>query len=356
MNQFFLRKVTIMKYIIFLTIAIIIGAVIFIPATLTIFLRQPETPQPPSPLQTAENTVETKTLTENTADDILISVYIEPAGQTITLPLEEYLIGVVAAEMPAAFETEALKAQAVAARTYAAKKMRIFGGNGYPGRPDADISSNYAVGQAFAENGELKAKWGKDYEKYLNKIAHAVNSTHGIVITHNGYLITAAYHSTSGERTASSKEVWGTDFPYLQSVNCSWDKLAPRYTDSKEISRTELMAKLGADVGIPAYAKDNSVSLPMNILERTESGRVAKLEIGGKIISGQEAREKLRLRSTNFTIEPNGASFLIKTVGYGHGVGLCQYGANGQAKEGRNFRQILNYYYQNITFMNLFSS
>ena len=340
-----------MRHIIFFTVMAIIGTIIFIPAFLAIFWRPADVPLLSQSFQMAES------ITENTAEDIFINIYIENTGQLVTLNLEEYIKGVVAAEMPASFEIEALKAQAVAARTYAAKKMRAFGGRGYPKHPDADISSNYAVGQAFAEEGRLKNKWGQDFDKYWNKISLAVNSTHGIVLTHNGELIYAFYHSTSGERTASSKEVWGTDLPYLKSVSCSCSRFSPRYTDTREISATELQARLGSDIGIPAYAPGGVHSLPpINILERTESGRVGKVMIGSKTLSGVEARERLQLRSTNFTVEASGGNFLIKTIGFGHGVGLCQYGANGQAKESRDFRQILNYYYQDITFMNLFSS
>ncbi|MDR1702521.1 MAG: stage II sporulation protein D [Sporomusaceae bacterium] len=333
-----------MRYIILFALLTIIGSIIFVPAILTLFVRFAAEGQilepPPKKTQIPK--------------ELVINVYLEDTKNIISLNLEEYVKKVVAAEMPAEFELEAVKAQAVASRTYAVKQMKAFGGSGHPKQPGADISSSYAYGQAFAQEIDLRKQWGEHYEKYWDKITAAVDLTQGLVLTYNGEIIRAAYHSTSGAKTASAGEVWGVDYPYLKSVECSWDKLSPRYFTVKEISLKELREKLGAEVAIPAEVPVTSPNPFISILERTESGRVRKIKIGAKNFSGEEVREKLKLLSTNFTVERADNKFFIKTTGYGHGVGLCQYGANGQAKEGRDFRQILNYYYQDVTLRNIF--
>ncbi|WP_425058640.1 hypothetical protein SCACP_32970 [Sporomusa carbonis] len=289
-------------------------------------------------------------------EDITIKVYMHEINQIVSMNLEDYVKGVVAAEMPAEFELEALKAQAVAARTYAVKHMALFGGTGSTDHPGADVSTDHNDSQAWYNETKLKALWGANYSKYWEKINQAVDQTRGLIITYNGEPINAVFHSTSGERTASAKEVWGFDYPYLKSVACKWDQTSPRYHDAKEISLAELEARLGADAGIVAAAQNGGETTIASIIERTDSGRVNKVRIGSKTLSGLEVRQKLDLRSVNFTIEPVGDKLVFKTIGYGHGVGLCQYGANGQAKENWNFRQILTYYYTGVAIKNIFGS
>lgn len=297
-----------------------------------------------------------KTSRVHTGEDVSISVYMHQNASIVKMPLEEYVKGVVAAEMPAAFELEALKAQAVAARTYAVKQMVMFGGSGLEGVPGADVSSDHKKSQAWLSEMELKSRWGPfAFERYWQKISQAVVETRGMILTFNGEPIHAVFHSTSGERTASAREVWNFDYPYLQSVACSWDKLSPRYTDSKEIALADLETKLGSEAG-SVTAAQNSGSGAVQVLERTDSGRVGKARIGSKAYSGLELREKLDLRSTNFTLAVTADKLKINTIGYGHGVGLCQYGANGAAKEGKDYRQILTYYYTGVALRNIHGS
>jgi stage II sporulation protein D len=155
------------------------------------------------------------------------------------------------------------------------------------------------------------------------------------------------FHSTSAERTASAQEVWGFDYPYLKSVPCKWDTDSPRYADTRSITLSELEQRLGTDAGVLAAAQSGSSAIAQ-IVDRTESGRVDKIRIGSKTFSGISVREKLDLRSANFTVETKGSAMVFKTIGYGHGVGLCQYGANGMAKDGHDFREILTYYYTGV--------
>jgi len=289
-----------------------------------------------------------------TGENIEIKVYFHKEKKILAMNLEEYIVGVVAAEMPAEFEMEALKAQAVAARTYAVKHMLLFGGSGAPDCPDADISTDYGQGQAWLGQEQLKERWGANYARYLEKISLAVEGTRSQAITYNGEVINAVFHSTSGERTASAKEVWGFDYPYLISVPCSWDQSSPRYQDRKEFSLAEVENKLGAETQVIAAAQNGSGIV--QVVDTTDSGRVGQIRIGSKILSGQMVREKLDLRSTHFNIEIQGSNMIFNTIGYGHGVGLCQYGANGMAKAGKDYRQIISTYYTGVVIQNIIGS
>lgn len=287
-------------------------------------------------------------------EDVLIRVYMHEQDKIVEMNLEDYIVGVVAAEMPAEFELEALKSQAVAARTYAVKSMLVFGGSGVIGHPGADVSTDYRQSQAFLGGEKLKERWGTTYEAYWGKISRAVEETRGQVITYNGEFINAVFHSTSGERTASAKEVWGFDYPYLISVPCSWDQKSPRYNDKKEFSLAGIEQLLGAETQVVAAIQNGSGAT--QIIEKTDSGRIGQIRIGSKVLSGLTVREKLELRSTNFKIEIQGTKMIFNTIGYGHGVGLCQYGANGMAKAGHNYRQIITNYYTGVAIKNIMGS
>lgn len=289
-------------------------------------------------------------------ENVTIRVYLTDADRTVTMDLEEYVKGVVAAEMPAEFAPEALKAQAVAARTYAVRRMALFGGAGLAGHPGADVSTSHQDGQAWLSETQLRQRWGPfNYYRYWQKISQAVDETRGLVITYHGEPINAVFHSTSGARTADAREVWGTDVPYLKSVSCRWDQQSPRYRDAKEYTLAELEAKLGLETGVMAAARSGNGEWAQ-VLAYTDSGRVDKIRLGSKTFSGTEVRLRLGLRSANFTWELAGDKVIFHTIGYGHGVGLCQYGANGQAKEGRTYREILQYYYTGVEIKHLTGS
>jgi len=328
------------KKVLALTVIMVIAVVIVVPTAVLYFLGGPEGP---------------KTGGGYRGEDILIRVYLHEQDRVVEMNLEEYVKGVVAAEMPAEFDLEALKAQAVAGRTYAAKQMAMFGGNGLADRPGADVSTDPRQSQAWMSTLQLRERWGPfSFDRYWAKIGQAVDGTRGLIVTYDGEPINAVFHSTCGNRTAAAKEVWGYDFPYLQSVACAWDKKSPRYNDSKEYSFAELEQRLGTEAGVVAAAKLGGAVA--QVLERTESGRVAKAKVGGKTFTGFDLRQKLELRSTNFTVEPEGDKVIFKTTGYGHGVGLCQYGANGMAKDGRDFRAILTYYYTGVNITSIHDS
>ncbi|MGE5554149.1 MAG: stage II sporulation protein D [Betaproteobacteria bacterium] len=274
----------------------------------------------------------------------LVTIWVEGQGP-LTLALEDYLVGVVAAEVPALFEPEALKAQAVAARTYTVRAMRKYGGPGCADHPEADLSTDPRRGQAWATSAALRKKWGFwSYYRLWRRVARAVEETRDEILTYGGQPIAAVYSSTCGGRTENAEDVWGTYAPYLRSVPCSWDRESPRYSETVFISRAELERKLGVSAGALAAA-GKAKPEPLAILTTGPSGRVREAMVGGKRFSGLELREKLGLRSTRFTWRRRGDGVEIQTVGNGHGVGLCQYGANGLAKLGRSYREILSYYY-----------
>lgn len=249
-------------------------------------------------------------------------------GDIITIELEEYIIGVVAAEMPAAFNIEALKAQAVIARTYALKSIQN----------NKMLTDNEST-QSYKDNLELQSIWGSNYELYLNKIKEAVNSTKGLTLTYNGNYIDAVYHSTSNGYTEDSSNVWGNYYPYLVSVESIYDNLNPSFEVKKEISYQELSNKLGFNI--------NQDSI-FDLTDKTNSNRINTINIDNHILKGTDFRNKLGLRSTSFDIVINDTGIIITTKGYGHGVGMSQYGANGYANNGYTFNQILLHYYPGV--------
>lgn len=249
-------------------------------------------------------------------------------GTVEQIELEEYLVGVVAAEMPASFNSEALKAQAVLARTYALKKIS-------KGEKLTDTVST----QAYIDKNEMQNKWGNEYSKYYNKIVSAVNSTKGQVVKYNGNYIEALYHSTSNGKTENAKEVWGQDIPYLKSVDSSWDKKTTSYLKIENKEFNTLMKVLGIN-----FDKNTNIE----ILSRDESGRVSEVKVADKTYTGVEFRTLLNLRSADFDISVTDNGVEIITRGYGHGVGMSQYGANEMAKLGYNYKDIINHYYTNV--------
>lgn len=243
--------------------------------------------------------------------------------------LEEYVAGVVAAEMPAAFPEEALKAQAVAARTYQIRQMRAAGS-------DAVL---YQVGQAYLSEAEQKARWGEDYARYAGKIRRAVRATAGEIMVYEGAPILAAFHAQSGGRTEDAENVWNGSVPYLKSVDSHEDKQAPNYETTVTISAQ----KLASCLGTPKQAE-------VSVKSRTAAGYVKEVAVGERIFSGREVRERLGLRSANFTIAKKADSYLFTVYGYGHGAGMSQYGAAFLAEQGQSYREILQHYYTDISF------
>ena len=259
---------------------------------------------------------------------IYINLY-RSNGSVLKLELEEYVVGVVGTEMPASFNIEALKAQSVVARTYALKCLKN-------GKKITDNSNT----QNYKSVNELKNMWGIGFETYYNKIVNAVSSTKGEYLIYNGDYIDAVYHSTGNGKTEDSVNVWGNNFSYLVSVESQYDNTNKNFLVNTFYSYEDISNKLGRII------TNDTV---FNIVSRNESGRVNNLEIDGVSYNGIDFRTLLGLRSTDFNIEKINEGVNIITKGYGHGVGMSQYGANGMANNGYSYKDILLHYYNGVT-------
>ena len=287
--------------------------------------------------------------TQNYEDSKTIKLLHSETGQIEEINLEEYLYGVVSSEMPANFEIEALKAQAVVARTYTIYQIN----NNSSKHENADICDNYACCQAWISKEDRISKWNEEEaESNWNKIVEAVNSTSGKVITYDGKPINAFFHSNSGGVTESSTAVWGgIDFPYLKSVETAGEEGYKQYSSQVQLSKQDLLNKIKEKY--PDCEIDFSQLDCIQIKELTTSGRVKTIKFGNKEIAGTEARTILGLKSTNFTFSIDGDNVTFSVTGYGHGVGMSQTGADALAKSGSTFEEIIKHFYTNVEIVEL---
>ena len=259
--------------------------------------------------------------------------------QVQEMDLNQYLWGVVAAEMPASFSQEALKAQAVAARTYALSRAN----GASPNHPNADLCTDYACCQAWISREKAENNWGSHGAEYVNKITAAVADTNDQVILYDNQLIRAVFHSSSGDATQDAVEVWGNQVPYLQSVASPEGDEVPNYHSQVTLTPQEFKdAFLAAQ---PSAVLEGDPASWLGDTQYTGGGSVHSITIGGVSVTGAQARKIFSLRSAAFTVAWDGTSFIFSVTGYGHGVGMSQYGANAMAKEGSSFRDILTWYY-----------
>lgn len=265
-------------------------------------------------------------------------------GEIEELPLDTYLLGVVSAEMPANFEQEALNAQALVARTYTIYSIVHSGGK----HGEADICDDSTCCQAWISKEDRMARWD-EAERELNwrKIENAVNTTAGKIITYNGEVIDAFFHSNSGGATEAPVNVWGgTNYPYLQSVETAGEDAYSQYSSEMILTKEELKNKILAKHS--DFIIDYSQSDCIQILEYTESGRVKTIKIGNLNLSGVEVRTLLGLRSANFEVSIEGENIKFAVKGYGHGVGMSQTGADSMAKQGSNYEEIVKHFYTGV--------
>lgn len=259
-------------------------------------------------------------------------------GRIDKVPFEEYVKGVLAGEMPTSFEMEALKAQAVAARSYVMKKMKDNQKEEY------DVVDT-VMNQVYLDDDTLKNKWGDSYLEKNNKIKQAIIETKGEYMTYDSKVIEAFFFSTSTGKTENSGEVFKQQLPYLKSVDSSWDaEVSPVFQETNQFSLKDFYQKLGLQ-----YQEQ----LQINITKTTSTGRIKELNINGKKFLANDVYQKLNLRSTFFQIKRQGQNVEITTKGYGHGVGMSQYGALAMAKKGYKYHEILKYYYQGIEIQKL---
>ena len=271
-----------------------------------------------------------------------ISVYIKDEDKVVTMSKSQYLKEVVSAEMPADFESEALKAQAVAARSYLESRQNAYKISGTPDEhKGADICTDFAHCKAWIPEAKRRELWGNDADKNWEKISKAVEETEGETITYNDEVISAVFHSTSSGKTENSKDVWGGDRPYLVSVDSPGDLVSPKYLSRNEFTLSDF--KRIAQENIDGV--DFSKGIVSNI-KRSEAGGITEVTVGGVKIHGTKLRSIYGLRSTNCAINISEDKVTFDVKGYGHGVGMSQYGANYMAKEGKDYKEILTTYYQ----------
>ncbi len=274
-------------------------------------------------------------------ESIMIKV-LKSDGNVYDMTMRDYLISVVAAEMPVSFEPEALKAQAVAARTYTLYNMLVS-----PSHENADVCTDYACCKAYIEIDELKTQWGGKYEEYIKKIDDAVSSTDGKYMSYNNEIVLAVFHSSSAGRTENAEEVWNTGKPYLVSVDSpETADIVPNFKTTVTVTHKEFVDTVKAAYPEAYFGDDITAWVGETV--NTPSGRVDHITIGGIDIEGTKLRDMFDLRSAYFSLDLNSLDATFTVTGYGHGVGMSQYGANVLALEGKNYEEILKWYYTGV--------
>ena len=273
-----------------------------------------------------------KQKTYQKTDNITVRVKRENKNTIEKIPLEKYLMGVLAGEMPVSYDIEALKAQAVAARTYTINKIEQNKTKEY----DVVDTTN---DQVYKDEQQLKEIWKEKYNENTKKLKQAIKETNGEYLTYEGKPIHAFFFSTSSGTTENCKDVFGESLPYLVSVSSTWDENSPSYQGELKLTKEEFCQKL----------EINCNEIKINI-ERNETNSIRNITINNKTIKGTDFRFKLGLKSTNLEIEQTNNDIIIKTKGYGHGVGMSQYGAKELANNGYKYDEILKHYYQGVEF------
>ncbi|MGN1351708.1 MAG: stage II sporulation protein D [Clostridia bacterium] len=289
----------------------------------------------------------TKEVKNSIANNPTIKLLHLSTGEVEEIDLEIYLYGVVSAEMPATYHEEALKTQAIVARTYTMYKIK-----NEPKHDNADICDTSTCCQAYITKEERLAKWKEEErEANWNRIIEAVDSTKGKVITYNGEVINAFFHANSGGKTEIASNVWGgKDYPYLQVVSTEGETEYTQYSSTVILSKEELLEKLKENH--PDIQIDFNNENAIEILEYTEGERVKTVRFGNIEISGVEARQTFGLKSANFDLV-FGENIIFNVRGYGHGVGLSQTGANSMAKENKNYEEIIKHFYSGVEIQNI---
>lgn len=275
----------------------------------------------------------------------LVSVLTD--GEVKEMTVRDYLTGVVAAEMPASFPIEALKAQAVAARSYMLYKINKAEDNTHK---QALLCDDYNHCTAFCNIEEKGVElWGADCDKYSEKIKSAVESTDGVVAVYDGEVIAAVFHSASSDYTQAAADVWGTDYSYLVSVPSVGGTSAPNYYGTVRITKNEFISAIKKHN--PNAVLGANVDAWFSDMDRNSTGSVLSIKIGGVQLKGTEVRGMFKLNSTNFTIDISGDNVIFSTTGTGHGVGMSQYGAREMALNGSYFDEIICHYYSGVQLM-----
>ncbi|ADU26343.1 stage II sporulation protein D [Ethanoligenens harbinense] len=276
------------------------------------------------------------------------TVYHTRTKSAETLSADDYVRGVVAAEMPAEYPGEALKAQAAAAFTYAAVQRAYH--RTHPAAAasigGADVSDDPSHYQSYISEETARRRFGSDFDWQWAKITQAVQAVHGFALTQNGQLINALYFSCSAGKTESSHDIWGDDVPYLVEVSSTWDSAAPDYHSTVRVSQAAFQKAAASDVSGAAFGPDPSGWI--GIVSHSDAGGVLTVRLGGKTVSGTNIQSLFGLHSTHFDVQFANGTFTFTVLGDGHGVGLSQYGACALAKQGKSWQDIVKYYYTGV--------
>ncbi len=264
-------------------------------------------------------------------------------GEVREVPVREYVIGAVCAEMPAAFEEEALKAQAVAAHTYAERQHLRELASPTPGLCGADLSDDTSVYQGFLTEEEAKKCYGENADAYYSRISEAVDEVLPYIITFDDEPIIAAFHSISPGMTESAGNAWGTDVEYLIPVDSSEDTSAPRYLDEQRFSAETLRYML--ETAFPGISLGEDMTEWLSVIAVSPSGTVISARAGDLTVTGYDVKQALSLRSPAFDVRYEDGDAVVTTRGFGHGVGMSQYGANSMAAAGSSWQEIIAHYY-----------
>ncbi|MDQ0254836.1 stage II sporulation protein D [Evansella vedderi] len=317
-----------MKFIIAIGI-IFITSVLVLPSIIVIGFSNEEV----SPYEDPEFVKQTTS--ETMYSEFTVAVYRNETSVIEQVAFEEYIVGVVSSEMPATFEIEALKAQALTARTYYINLLTFENLD----LPKGAYIKDTVEHQVYRNNDELKEIWGDNYNRNIARIREAVYETRGEIITYEGLPISAQYFSTSNGYTENSEDYYEHEFPYLRSVESPWDVESPHYESEHVLSISDFQEAL--EITLDRNSK-------IKVLGRTNGGNIKRIRVADKEFTGRELRELLPLKSSDFTINLVDNAVSIQTRGYGHGVGMSQYGANGMAKEGSTYKDIIHHYFQSV--------
>jgi stage II sporulation protein D len=265
-------------------------------------------------------------------------------GKLLNLSRKDFLYGAVAAEMPPLYNIEALKAQAVASLSYYTTKQAEETAAPTPALKGADFECSTDDWMVYTDTTHMKERWGISYDDYFARITQAVDAVIDVMITYEGEPIVAAYHAISGGRTEDSGKLWGTQLKYLSAVESPGDLLSPEYETKKEVSAAEFRETIKGEYTDAVL--DGSPEGWFKASSKTDSGTVTSIVIGGLDITGQKIRELFSLRSANFDLSYSSDIFTFTVRGYGHCVGMSQYGANEMAAQGSTYKEILSWYYK----------
>jgi stage II sporulation protein D len=335
---FFLILIIFLMFVIPIAVVGGVGSGIKVPAIINKIVEQ-------IPTSSKESKLDEK------GEDYKIKVYVVSEKKVKEMLLEDYITGVIAAEMPVSFDAEALKAQAVAARTYAAARMRQFGGKGcekHPEAPQHDACSDVHC-QAWISKEDRFKNWDdKSAVENWNKLTEVVESTRGMIMSYKGELVrNAMYHSTSGGKTESSLAVFGYNHPYLVSVSSPNEEVSPSFESKAVFKNAEFISRM-KQLSPNIKLDSKKLTSQIKIVEKTDGDRVKSIKIGDKSFTGIDIRWAFSLKSANFTIKVDSKYVTFTVRGNGHGVGMSQWGAGEMAKRGKKCDEILKHYYTGI--------